>query len=161
MHRPAIFLLSALIACQTIHSQNATARKQDENILFHHLTTENGLLHDAVTCLLEDKKGYLWIGGHKGLCRYDGARMLSFQKSGDTSGLNDNTILSLSTDSKGRIWLGSFWGGLSMLDESTGKFIAYKNNANANRLLGSNTVENFTFLDSTHVMVTQGDLVIL
>ena len=36
------------------------------------LTTQDGLPGIEVTCLLQDRKGYIWIGTKSGLARYDG-----------------------------------------------------------------------------------------
>ena len=42
------------------------------NFRFHHLTSENGLPHQQAEALLQDEKGYIWIGTRNGLSRYDG-----------------------------------------------------------------------------------------
>lgn len=39
---------------------------------FQHLTTEDGLSDNAITCVYEDHAGYIWIGTKQGLNRYDG-----------------------------------------------------------------------------------------
>lgn len=49
------------------------------NLSFHHLTRNEGLLHDNVTCMIQDEIGYIWIGTHRGINRYDGYAMDSYQ----------------------------------------------------------------------------------
>jgi ligand-binding sensor domain-containing protein len=37
------------------------------------LTTKNGLSHEGVWCIVEDRSGNIWVGTrYTGLCRYDG-----------------------------------------------------------------------------------------
>ena len=43
-----------------------------ETFLFHHLTRNEGLLHDNVTCIAQDSLGFIWLGTHRGLNRFDG-----------------------------------------------------------------------------------------
>jgi len=40
---------------------------------FESFTTENGLSENMVYAIYQDSKGYLWIGTHDGLNRYDGS----------------------------------------------------------------------------------------
>ena len=39
---------------------------------FEYLTTIDGLSHNNVSCILQDKQGYMWFGTEYGLNRYDG-----------------------------------------------------------------------------------------
>jgi len=41
-------------------------------LLFRHLSRNDGLLHNNVTCMAQDSLGYIWFGTHRGLNRYDG-----------------------------------------------------------------------------------------
>ena len=50
-----------------------------ETFLFHHLTRNEGLLHDNVTCFAQDSLGFIWIGTHRGLNRYDGYRLEGYK----------------------------------------------------------------------------------
>ena len=36
------------------------------------ITITDGMAHDGVTSIIEDKNGYIWIGTYDGLNRYDG-----------------------------------------------------------------------------------------
>ena len=46
---------------------------------FRHLTRNEGLLHDNVTCIAQDSIGYIWFGTHRGLNRYDGYLIDSYR----------------------------------------------------------------------------------
>jgi signal transduction histidine kinase/DNA-binding response OmpR family regulator/ligand-binding sensor domain-containing protein len=48
-------------------------------LLFRHLTRNEGLLHDNVTCIAQDSIGYIWFGTHRGLNRYDGYSIDSYR----------------------------------------------------------------------------------
>jgi len=72
-----------------------------------------GLRHDQVRCLIQDKSGNLWLGTDNGLTKYDGKYFYHYTTK---QGLNNNTINSLFEDSKGNIWFGTFNGGISRYD---------------------------------------------
>ena len=50
-----------------------------ETFLFHHLTRNEGLLHDNVTCFAQDSLGFIWMGTQRGLNRYDGYRLEGYK----------------------------------------------------------------------------------
>jgi ligand-binding sensor domain-containing protein/signal transduction histidine kinase len=64
-------------------------------------TVEHGLPGNNLNCLLQDKRGFIWIGSENGLVRFDGN---SFRQYRTTDGLADNEITSLRMDADGRIW---------------------------------------------------------
>ncbi|EKD31589.1 MAG: hypothetical protein ACD_77C00296G0011 [uncultured bacterium] len=74
-----------------------------------------GLKHDQVRCMIQDKSGNLWLGTDIGLTKYDGKYFYHYTTK---QGLNNNTIYSLFQDSKGNIWFGTFNGGVTRYDGS-------------------------------------------
>lgn len=90
---------------------------------FKSLTIEDGLSQSQVHCIIQDQKGYLWIGTDAGgLCRYDGR---SFNIYGTSDGLSHSQVFSLCEDTlKGTIWIGTR-KGLSILNGR--KFIQIPN----------------------------------
>ena len=74
--------------------------------------TEAGLPLNSVTCILQTKDGYLWIGTPNGLARFDGVRFTTFRVA-DGVGLKSNRILCLFEDAKKILWIGTDEGGLA------------------------------------------------
>ena len=73
-----------------------SADSQPADLQFEHLTTLNGLSQDIVTCLHQDRFGFLWIGTEDGLNRYDGYTVKVYKRvSNDTVTLCSNWILGL------------------------------------------------------------------
>lgn len=77
--------------------------------------TDGGLPQNSVTCIVQTKDGYLWVGTANGLARFDGVRFTTFRV-GDSVGLRSNRILCLFEDSRGTLWVGTEGGGLARYD---------------------------------------------
>ena len=64
---------------------------QPERLQFNHLTSENGLSSSVITSILQDYKGFIWIGTYDGLNRYDGINFVVYKNSlTDSSSLSDD-----------------------------------------------------------------------
>ncbi|MDT0552687.1 two-component regulator propeller domain-containing protein [Urechidicola vernalis] len=88
-----------------------------------YITSNEGLSQSEVTSILQDKKGFLWIGTRGGLNRYDGKTIKSFQnKIGDPNSLINNSIENLFEDSKGNIWIGTKSNGVAKYNPQIDKF---------------------------------------
>src|SRR5208337_1183532 len=58
---------------------------------FTTFTTKDGLPGDAITAILEDARGYLWLATHDGLSRFD-PRTRIFRNYSESDGLLDNFL---------------------------------------------------------------------
>lgn len=107
---------------------------------FYRLTVADGLAHNNVYTVYQDRNNYIWIGAGSRLHRFDGTRLLTFQHElGDPNTLGLGNIRCILEDSKGTFWIGTDGGGLSRYKD--GKFQTYM----ATGLPGSlndNTVEH-------------------
>ena len=84
---------------------------------FSHLRTESGLSHNKVNCILQDKRGFIWLGTEDGLNRYDGKYYAVFNNiPGDTACVSGNIITDLLEDSDGILWIATADGGLTRYD---------------------------------------------
>ena len=75
-------------------------------IIFNHLTIDDGLSQSSVTCILQDKKGFMWFGTQDGLNRYDGYNIKVFKNNpNDSSSLTNNFIFSILEDRSGTLYI--------------------------------------------------------
>jgi ligand-binding sensor domain-containing protein/signal transduction histidine kinase len=81
-----------------------------EQLPLRHYGVYDGLPHSNIRCILQDSRGYVWIGTADGLSRFDGYRFTTY----DTSdGLGHSFINAIIEDRQGRIWIATNGGGVS------------------------------------------------
>lgn len=93
---------------------------------FQSITDHNGLSQNTIRCMLEDSRGFLWVGTINGLNRYDGKEFMVINSqiaSGNM--LSDNRIRSIHEDSYGYIWVRTFSNTLFCYDPRLETFIDY------------------------------------
>jgi ligand-binding sensor domain-containing protein len=54
--------------------------QQSFSYTFRHITQQDGLLHNQVLDIQQDKRGFIWIVTSNGLQRYDGSRFVNFKE---------------------------------------------------------------------------------
>ena len=75
-------------------------------ISFETITTADGLIHNTVKSIIQDRNGFVWIGTADGLNRFDGKRFVAYtHKNSDSTSLSDNYIAEIFEDHLGRIWI--------------------------------------------------------
>lgn len=80
------------------------------------ITEKEGLPFNSLTDIVQDKKGFLWVGSSSGLARYDGYTFLEVPKGNPVSG---SIISSLTSDTSGLIWAGSINGRIFRIHPET------------------------------------------
>lgn len=94
---------------------------------FSHIQPEKikypkNLSQNQVNCILQDHKGYLWIGTKDGLNRYDGYQFVVYGHDPfDETSISNNFITTIYEDSQQRLWIGTR-KGLNFLDRSKNIF---------------------------------------
>jgi signal transduction histidine kinase len=84
-----------------------------------HYTPADGLAQTQVMCLLQDSKGYIWVGTKAGISRFDG---ISFKNFTTNDGIKGSEIYQIYETEKGEIWILTKYG----LHKKNGdKFIFY------------------------------------
>ncbi|WNJ16166.1 two-component regulator propeller domain-containing protein [Pontibacter sp. G13] len=78
-------------------------------------TTDDGLVQSQVKAMLLDHHGYLWMGTHRGVSRYDGH---AFRHLGVDDGLAGSFLSDLMEDQSGNIWMATD-NGISRLTKGT------------------------------------------
>jgi ligand-binding sensor domain-containing protein len=75
-------------------------------IIFNHLVIDDGLSQSSVTCIFQDRKGFMWFGTQDGLNRYDGYNIKIFKNNpNDTTSLTNNFIFSIIEDQSGILYI--------------------------------------------------------
>jgi ligand-binding sensor domain-containing protein len=81
-------LLKFVILCS---SQVFATQRND--IVFDHISVEQGLSQVSVFCILQDRKGFMWFGTEDGLNRYDGYTFKTYKyEAGNLRSLGGNVI---------------------------------------------------------------------
>jgi hypothetical protein len=100
-----------------------------ENIRFERIGLEEGLSQSVVHVILQDSKGFLWVGTEDGLNRFDGYRFKVYRPDTDNpSSLSDRWVTSLAEDPHGYLWVGTRTGGVNRYDPNSGKFTRFNYN---------------------------------
>ncbi len=106
-----------------------------------YITSEDGLSQNEVTCILQDRQGFLWVGTRGGLNRYDGTDFNIFQNEiGNSNSLINNSIESLLEDSQGNIWIGTKSNGLSCYSPEYDRFENFQYNAEDSHSISGNRI---------------------
>ena len=83
----------------------------NHDLVFHKITTDQGLSHNTVYTIVQDQKGFLWFGTREGLNRYDGNNIVTYYADpDDRSSLVSNSITALEAGSDGLIYIGTTQG---------------------------------------------------
>lgn len=102
----------------TDDGRRATDNGQGAFIQFDRIPSELGLSQNLITCILQDRKGFLWFGTKDGLNRFDGYKFTVYQHDPyDPTSLSDSAISALHEDRAGRMWVGT-QNGLNLFDRS-------------------------------------------
>ncbi|HSX61310.1 MAG TPA: ATP-binding protein [Tahibacter sp.] len=95
--------------------------------MFRHFGVADGLPSSIVYKLAEDRDGFVWIGTHDGLARYDGVSFRVWRTiPGDAASIAGNEVSALFVDRGNRVWAGGEGSGLNVLDETRTRFRRYR-----------------------------------
>lgn len=128
------------------------------HLKFQHLTVDNGLSNNIITCILQDRMGFMWIGTQDGLNRYDGKNIRIFRNlPTDSTSLTDNWIGKIAEDSEGNLWI-STQNALHSYNPLSGKFKRYHRNLkDSSSYQGYWTEQLITILGKKEIWL-QGDI---
>ena len=75
---------------------------------FKHYQVDDGLVHNAVMSIIQDKEGLIWIGTRGGLNRFDGYTFKPYKNNSDQFGSLGNDVINCIVEDKNRmIWIGT------------------------------------------------------
>ena len=96
---------------------------QIEGLKLKHIGTDAGLSQTNVTCILQDKRGFLWFGTRDGLNKYDGYNFTAYKnQDNDKHSISNNFVTALLEDRNGDIWVGTWGGGVDRYDRKKKTF---------------------------------------
>jgi ligand-binding sensor domain-containing protein/signal transduction histidine kinase/DNA-binding response OmpR family regulator len=99
---------------------------QNNSYYFKNYQVQNGLSSNTITTILQDRKGFIWIGTRNGLNRFDGNTFKVFHNVlSDAQSLGSNSIFSLFEDKKEQLWVGTY-SGIYLYDPRQERFSAFK-----------------------------------
>jgi signal transduction histidine kinase/ligand-binding sensor domain-containing protein/DNA-binding response OmpR family regulator len=133
------FLLSllAMFWCTTFP---LVSFSQNESLKFEHIGTREGLSQIDVSSIIQDSRGFIWIGTGNGLNRFDGYKFISYSYDPQNSNsISNNVINDIAEDRNGDLWVATK-GGLNRFDRASGHFIKYLHSEQDKASLAGNGV---------------------
>ena len=112
-------LLCTLLMLSTLHASGV-------EICSRKLNTDNGLPDNNVRHIVQDGKGFIWLGTPNGLYRYDGYFYTTYKyaESGNARLLNNNNIQALYMLADGRLLIAEQGHQFSVFDVEKDRFVA-------------------------------------
>ncbi|HOY49138.1 MAG TPA: two-component regulator propeller domain-containing protein [Flavobacteriales bacterium] len=128
-----IFCLLVLWLSPSLYSQN-------QQLTFERVPSQKWLYQRNITCLTQDRDGYLWFGTNNGLYRFDGYSVTEYRhEAHNTNSLSHNNVNCIYADKAGVLWVGT-WGGLTRIDPNTQSFTRYKHDPRNIKSLSNNDI---------------------
>jgi signal transduction histidine kinase/ligand-binding sensor domain-containing protein/CheY-like chemotaxis protein len=130
------YLLFVYFACVSwqVHAQDQYEYRVE------YFNASDGLPSNPVEAIQEDSLGFLWVGTHNGLARFDGyAFRVFFPRPKDSTSISGRPIATLHVDVRGRVWAGGSSAtphGVSYFDSVSETFTRYQHDpADTNSLI--------------------------
>lgn len=139
--------MSLLTICLMGISLSAPAQNGQFN--FDRLGKKEGLSNSSPNCILQDSRGFIWIGTADGLNRYDGYKFKIYKNAPlDSTSISSNYIKDLAEDRYGNIWAATVGGGLNMWNRETGRFYRYLHSGSNKSSVSDNFINKIAFDNS-------------
>lgn len=91
---------------------------------FRHLSIDDGLPSSLVSDLLQDRRGFMWVGTARGVSRYDGHRFRNYAPGRAPHALPMGMVDRLYEDTGGTLWVVTA-AGLSRYDPNVDGFVTH------------------------------------
>lgn len=117
---------------------------------FQHLLVEHGLSDNAITCLYEDRAGFLWIGTENGLDRYDGNAVRS------VDAVREH-VVAITEDGGGSVWVATQDHGLHRFDASASHVRSFRHDDADERSIPGGPLSALYDLNDTTLLIGSHD----
>ncbi|MBN4065816.1 PAS domain S-box protein, partial [Candidatus Amoebophilus asiaticus] len=87
--------------------------------MISHLTEKRGLVSNSIYSMLIDREGNKWFNGDLGISKYMGNKFMMYSQ---IDGLLHNIVWAINLDSKNRLWIGTYGGGISIIQNQMENF---------------------------------------
>lgn len=116
----------AWIAAALILAAALAVAGQDRPPCFTRFDVEDGLSQGSVMSIVQDRRGFIWIGTLDGLNRFDGIEFRTYRHDpADPSSLSSSTIGPMLVDGDGMLWIGTAVG-LDRYDPARDGFVRHR-----------------------------------
>ena len=89
-----------------------------------HYSTEDGLCSNAVSNIIQDDHGYIWIGSWNGVSRFDRFNFFNYKTGGSSKvPLLHNRIIDMISDQWQNIWMRMYDGRVFMLERTKDRIV--------------------------------------
>ena len=114
-------------------------------------TVREGLSQSHINALLQDSRGFIWVGTEDGLDRFDGYEFITFNHQPyDSSSLSHNYVNAICEDQNGILWIATN-KGLNSFDVVNNKFTSYLHSVNMPGTISEDVVLN-VYVDSRNTL---------
>lgn len=141
-------ILATIILFVTIYISNVNA---EDSMSFKNIKIDDGLSQSTAEAILQDSRGYIWIGTNDGLNKYNGYDIKIYKSNrNDENTIVSNHIMSIAEDKKGNIWVGTD-NGISKINSKDDSIENYL--GPINKKLQFYNVQDILITKSGHIML--------
>lgn len=142
-----LLFLRILLGGALLPAAAPTESGSDFPFRFKHPVNASSLPAESVSCLIQDQRGFVWLGTENGLFRVEGKRYRPVFSAPGSPG--ETRIRSLCLDRDSFIWIGTAEQGLFRLDPSTHAYTMFRHNPKDEESLPSDRITHI-YTDESH-----------
>jgi ligand-binding sensor domain-containing protein/anti-sigma regulatory factor (Ser/Thr protein kinase) len=124
--------------------------QQSSQYIFRHIDQQDGLLHNMVSSMVQDKHGFMWIATANGIQRFDGFRFVDYEDKLKKFSYSP-IVRNIYADNKNNIWIAG--SQLACINAITGRGVVYSEK----EMLNDRRFKYETYTDRYHRKWLLGD----
>ena len=110
---------------------------------FNHLTVDDGLTQNSISCIVQDKRGFIWIGTYEGLNKYDGYKITKYLNDPkDSTSIPGGVIRCIYPDDDNNLWFGTNGGGMCRINLLTNQITRFLLDTTSDNSIVSNSIND-------------------